>query len=169
MGFNFRFLLFASAVVLFVSIGIMMNCGSSPRGYAVFDSCIGVIVASLIPWLVLARRRWFKWQSAKSRGWQIVTAVLLCIALLAAPIAGLCYSVTAKSTDDWGGFSRTLGFFVTVIVFAHVGFAFCFGALLLQIWRDQWCRVLSALVVACYLFQQHPKLPLRFGIFTLRL
>ena len=142
-----------SAVLAIVSGIVFANLRPSPvlANEILVGSCLAILVVSLLPWLVLCRRRFLKTPVVASQHWARVITAFLTIGLLFGPVVTGTYKVwmnVARPTDAWGGFGPAIGFVIIAIVSHYIGFAACVIAFLIQLWRDQWKSVLNVLAIA---------------------
>lgn len=116
-----------------------------------FGISLGVLLVSLLPWLVVLRRRVWRRRYPDGGRWMAAVSALLWMSLLIGPLVTGSFWAWAQFPDSQDGMeqlSNTLG----TLVFGVVSFsaAYCMGALalLIQIWRDQWCKKLTAVTIA---------------------
>ena len=145
-----RIMLAISAVLGMAGLTIVFNL--RPNHNEVLAGCsLCIFVVCLLPWIVLARRKVFSIKPAASQRWDNAIIILLFIALLAGPFATASYKLwltIAKPTDAWGGFGPAIGFMGIAWLSHCIGFGACIIALLIQLWRDQWKRVMNCLAIA---------------------
>jgi hypothetical protein len=145
-----RVILTGSALVGVASIAVVVNLRPYQNEFLA-GLCVGVFAVCLLPWLVHFRRTLFPTQASAGRGWMKAVTMLLFIALLSGPLATASYHLwlkAAKPTDDWGGFGPAVGLVVIALLFHCVGVGACIIAFLIQLWRDQWKKVLNVLAIA---------------------
>ncbi|MEE9601751.1 MAG: hypothetical protein V3V75_00495, partial [Thermoguttaceae bacterium] len=93
----------------------------------------------------------FKTRPAASQRWMRVVTVLLVIALLVGPLATASSYLSlkvAEPTDAWGDLHRVAVHIVIALSSHCVGLALCIIAFLIQLWRDQWRKVLNVLAIS---------------------
>ncbi len=136
---------------------------------ALFGVGLGVVIVSLLPWLVVLRRRVWKRSYPKGGGWMTLVSVLLWMSVLIGPfVTGAFWAWTqfAGTKDGMARLSDALGTVVFGVVSCSAAYGLATLALLIQIWRDQWRAKLTGMAVAflflllvAYLFVISPSKP----------
>jgi hypothetical protein len=144
-----RVILATTAILGIASIAIVVNLRPYQNEFLAGSSC-GVFVVCLLPWLAFVRSKLFTMRGVTSQGWDKAITALLLVAMLAGPLVTASYYLwlrVAKPTDDWGGFGPAIGLFAIAWLSHSVGFGVCIIAFLIQLWRDQWKKVLNVLAI----------------------
>ena len=136
---------------------------------ALFGISLGVLLVSVLPWLVVIRRRFWRRRFPDGGRWMIAVAALLWISLLVGPVVTGSVWLWTQFSDAPDGMARFSNF-LGVVVFGVVSFSAAYWlatmALLIQIWRDQWRANLTGVTVAflfllfiAYVFAISPSKP----------
>jgi len=143
-----RGILISSLFFGFLGIACLKIAGSES---ALFGISLGVLLVSVLPWLVVLRRRFWRRRFPDGGRWMTAVSVLLWISLLIGPlVTGSFWAWTQFSgaVDGMERLSDTLGILVYGVVSFSAAYCLATMALLIQIWRDQWRAKLTGVTVA---------------------
>jgi hypothetical protein len=136
---------------LFLGILSLAGLKMARSESALFGISLGVLMVSVLPWLVVLRRRVWRRRYADGGGWMTVVSALLWISLLIGPLVTGAFWAWTQFTDAHDGMARlsdTLGTLVFGVVSISAGYCLATLALLIQIWRDQWRTKLTGVTVS---------------------
>jgi hypothetical protein len=118
---------------------------------ALFGISLGVLLVSVLPWLVVLRRRFWRRRFPDGGRWMTFVSAILWISLLIGPlVTGSVWAWTQFSgaVDGMERLSDTLGTLVFGVVSFSTAYCLATMALLIQIWRDRWRAKLTGVTVA---------------------
>ena len=115
-----------------------------------YNSSPGLLVACALPWLILLRRKLFKTPMAGNHGWVRATTILLLIAILLGPLVTAIIYLWMQVTEPIKGLEG-LGPVLLALIFHLVSFGAWVIAFFIQLWRDQWNKVLNTLAITYHL------------------
>jgi hypothetical protein len=129
-----------------------MVCLNTARSEStLFGIGLGVLMVSVLPWLVVLRRRFWRKRFPDGGRWMTAVSALLWISLLIGPLVTGSFWLWWQLSHAPDGMAR-FGDFLGVVVFGVISFSAGYLsaaiALLIQIWRDQWRAKLTGVTLA---------------------
>lgn len=143
-----RVILASSVFFGLVGIACLRLAGSES---ALFGISLGGIMVSVLPWLVVLRRRCWRRRFPEGGRWMTAVSALLWIAVLIGPLGTGAFWVGTRFSGAADGMERlsdTIGTLVFAVVSFSAACSLATLAILIQIWRDQWRAKLTGVTVA---------------------
>ena len=156
-----RYILWLTAAASLAGVAVLSRSRTGPDELLVSVS-LAVIIVSLLPWIVFARRKLLRTRPPASRGWAIAIYTILLASVLIGPAVtgvGFLWLVIAKPTAR-GCSDPAIGVAVTSFLAFCTGIGLYTLAFVTQLWRDQWQSHLNALSIVwqiiCFLLLYGP-------------
>ena len=114
----------------------------------------GFLNVCVLGWLIFLRRRFWQRRYPEGGRWMTAVKVLLWIALLIVPVVAGGYLMVTRQAAQADGMARFHHFFEFLAITSislYVAFGLAMMALLIQLWRNQWHVMLTAVTTAYFL------------------